>query len=356
MKQDHPSLPMEKRFVTGRVISVASDIIHFAIIETHPFAQNARVRFDDEQKKTSNQFQIGQQYPLFLLQPSQGDSSLWIASLSWAKKEDNPWIVDAPSIKSEVNGTAICFVGDSGVIVRLENGIDAYLHQSRLPEGGEDDIAKTIHIGDHIQALVEFKDLSRLEISLNVRSLLQLRERQEELRRRNLLPPDEDNPTQLMVTPKPARMVPLGTQLLVIDADKEFGLALKGWVDVLGGRGEFATTLEEAQRRFSPNNTTHIIASLDWPDETIQQNILLWIQSVSIAKILITANLDTRKSISLSLPISIIMKPMNDQILYSWFDEQDLLKFTYIYMIKTINYYGEVKGWSNQSNNKNNTY
>lgn len=178
-----PALPYAQRFVWGKVSSVEHDVLHIRLetqdydLPTNLVPQSARVRKEDwPSGYQSGDYPPGSHQRIFLDKPSHEDSHLWHASLAWGDGDENPWNPHSPYYPLRgrmVSGTVISYSGNYGAFVRLDNsGIDAFLHQSNIPEKGAS-IRDSLQVGDRIKAeVVEGTDPDRLNVVLSVNAAI----------------------------------------------------------------------------------------------------------------------------------------------------------------------------------------
>jgi hypothetical protein len=172
---------LERRIVKGRVIAVGEDIIPLALEDNPIRADRVRVHEQDLPTKDwpAKSFRKGDMLDVFIEKPSAVDPKLWHANALWANKQQNPWLNGSLKTGEEVRGIAHTYVEDFGVIVRLENGVEAMLHREELPfPRSLELIWESIHLGDHIAALIKAIDIGRLKVSLSVRGLLHRRRKE----------------------------------------------------------------------------------------------------------------------------------------------------------------------------------
>lgn len=236
MQQDHdprPAMPLEARLVRGVVQSNDGGSLHLRLLDNPTLVKRARVTEGQLPAGTcAADFNVGSRHDIFLERPTSQDNNLWHANLALGDKAANPWFTAKPHRGEQVEGVATHYVKDFGVIVRIENGMDALLLREGIPFGRFQPITHSIHLGDRVAALVESIDVSRLDIQLSVNLLLNRLDRAYQSKPSSI----SNTPFQFETTNSSliGQTKLNGQRVLIVDDNPEFSRALKLWLEALG--------------------------------------------------------------------------------------------------------------------------
>lgn len=271
-----PALPYAQRFVWGKVISVELDVLHLRLetqnydLLTNLVPLSARVRKEDwPSGYQSGDYPPGSRQRIFLDKPSHEDSHLWHASLAWGDGDDNPWNPNSPYYPLRgrmVSGTVISYTGNFSAFVRLDNsGIDAFLHQSNIPEKCAS-IRDSLQVGDRIKAeVVEGTDPDRLNVVLSVNAAIatlkaeffQRYDAQQRQANR-----EANKHAGLLQEIVAESFQPFsGVRLLVVEHDAEYARQLLGLLEGLGAKVVLAEHQQHVESLLrEPEHFTHLIS------------------------------------------------------------------------------------------------
>ena len=272
MPNQKNSIPLEKRLVTGTVDSISLGAVHLRLPDDYPYAKRVRIAKnylpDDRPLDSFNKDEV---VSIFILRPSQHAADMWYATAKWADRHSNPWFSGNMRLGTEVRGIADSYVEHFGVIILLENGIEGFLHISNIPNGtSSKNISDLIHIGDNVAALIDEIQSDQVRVHLNIKTLLEKKQREVRFEQDNELLPGETDYEEIETSDFPEAIVPSNTHILLIDNDALFSNALKDWLKILGCQVSTTTHCEAVKTHFQQASVTHVL--LDFKLDSAKQS------------------------------------------------------------------------------------
>lgn len=271
-------IPLEKRIWSGKVIDVEPDVVH-VLLKNCPWASKARVRLEDFPGGSTQGIEKGQDLSVFLTHPNHEKPKMWFGNARWANSDQNPWRTDPPRLGEKHYGVAARYLEDYAVFVRLDNGIDAFLHISKLP-GRHRSIHESIHIGDRIGGEVVKVQTNLLQVDLDVEKLIQREEREERFRRKAASKSPEkekEEPSTSLDTTKNVLPRLSSVYLGIIDDDHFFVTTLTHWLMHFGIRCRHIRSQTALRQTLlqGQETPTHILLDyylgMDWDAKATQQ-------------------------------------------------------------------------------------
>ncbi|MCP4699687.1 MAG: S1 RNA-binding domain-containing protein, partial [Gammaproteobacteria bacterium] len=315
-------IPLDKRLLKGRVSSIDAGALHLLLPDAFRYADRARVSIEDLPKgRTLDSYRrLNDSLPVFLLAPSAKDPRLWYASIRWAESEEaNPWFARPVSLKDTVHGTAKNYVENYAVIVRLDNGMDAFLHINELPAGhNHGSIADHVHIGDRIGGLVERIDERRLQINISIPPLLKRKREEEEQRREQLPFPDEDQPEAVTYTEPPLPSLPSDTYVLIIDNDRFFALAVKDWLEANGVKVNYTSKPQAVKTHLQQGRITHVLLDYHLDDTKSEKEIQNALKGKELRVAIASGDWKAAQKDAAKHRWAFLPKPLNSALLHCW--------------------------------------
>lgn len=271
---------LEDRIVQAKLISKKPGLLSFKIPNLD-FIEEVRVSDHSEEQNSSpeiyNNFNTGDLCEIFLINHNQQNPNIWYGSYKWRRIEENPWFFHNYSLGDLVIGEATEFVEDTGVIIQLKDGIEAYLNKEELiglPFTKGDNIQKIIHIGDTVCGeIIQFSQ-EYLEIQISVRKMYERKKTEFKLlkkRGKNRL-----SISKYCLSDSNKNEYPSGTRLLVIDDNIFFRKRLKYWLDFCGVENEIISEKTSLSyiRNLLSQNEWHILLDYDLGDPEFEKDII----------------------------------------------------------------------------------
>ncbi len=322
----HQRITFEQRFWEGEVTSIESNVLHVALPRECRWANTARILEEDlEDGRKTQDYGKGEKVKIFLRHPSNVGPKLWFASIRWAHREQNPWIIQPPVLNTEIIGTAVHYAGDRAVFVRLDHtGIDAFLPIAEIPTS-HTKINEAVHIGDRIAGVVNRVNTDALEIEIAVRPLLE-KKRYEEFRRRKKEAGTPGTPTVINDSEaiKPVHAA-LRANVAIIDDDKFFVDALSHWLDRIGIEN-FHIKKPKVLRQIlkEDNRPTHIL--LDYHLDSIwnMEDVQRLTAASGIPSIIISGDMHKASEAAKRHGLPFLLKPLDLHLLVNWLEKKQV--------------------------------
>ncbi|VEN75237.1 putative Histidine kinase [Candidatus Desulfarcum epimagneticum] len=219
----------------------------------------------------TNNLRIGKTYPIFLLRPSDNKKN-WFASLEWADKEKNPWENQSHSLVDLVEGTVVRYVREIGAVVRLKDGIEAFLHINEvqgLANAKSNNIRNILYIGDKIYAEIIKFSIEYLDCELSIKKMYKRKkESDRRYKHSELFTRDDSNVLEKKFIPYSKN-----TQIVIIDDNIEFAKTLKTWLSHQNVHCRISTEIEEIEKFIKRTNESHVILDYDLEDNNLEEKI-----------------------------------------------------------------------------------
>jgi len=237
-------------------------------IDDCDYADTAKI--NNPEIDTDN-LKIGKTYRIFLIRPSDNKKK-WFASLEWSEKWKNPWESQSYRLGDLVEGTVARYVRDLGVIVRLDNGIEAFLHISEvkgLPNANSDNIRNILYVGDKIYAEIIKFSVEFLDCELSIKKMYE-RKKEEDRRYKHteFFTRDDRKVLEEKFIPCPENI-----QVLIIDDNLAFAKTLKTWLSHQKVNCRISTDVEEINKLIEEKNDCHVILDYDLGNNDLEEKI-----------------------------------------------------------------------------------
>jgi signal transduction histidine kinase/ActR/RegA family two-component response regulator/predicted RNA-binding protein with RPS1 domain len=309
------SEPRERYRKARYVEHLASGDGRFMLVAPELSARNAIVQKSD---LDGYRFKDGEEVDLFL-QSLTKQGSNWICRY-WPIAK-NPWLSgQLPSVGEEVSGEVIGFAIDKIAIVKLQVGetfIEAGLHREQLPEGQDQSIKQTLHIGDQIRALVASIDYDMLRVNLDIKHWLaetHAKARAENKERR----PHPSAPIYAGPRKSPQEALLRGYKIMIIDDDSRLQAAMRRWLELLNAEVETAhdknSTIAAAER-FKP---THVLLDYSFNGTDNFEACAELFKGTTTHVAVFTGSPDRARDRAVELGLGLIPKPTTLEDLRSW--------------------------------------
>lgn len=176
------------RFQVGTVEHIDGDegILHLKLTDKCHWAKWARIQLESLPKdKKLSDYPRGKLVKVFLFKRTKYDANLFRASISWADHNTNPWSNNPPEVGGLNEAIAVAYLPNmSGVVVRLQNNIEALLRVNNVP-GNNKDISDIIDIGDSVIVEIINVDEYSLGVEVSINAALKTLQIEENRKRLN---------------------------------------------------------------------------------------------------------------------------------------------------------------------------
>ncbi len=257
---------IEMRYPKGKLVEKDKGV--YFSIDNCDYADQARI-IDPE--INTDDLELEKIYKIFLINPSDNKKD-WFASLEWADKEKNPWEKQSYRSGDFVTGIVIRYVHNFGVIIRLKDGIEAFLHINEikgLSNTRSNNIQDILYIGDQIYAeIIEFS-VEYLECKLSINNMYKRKKKEYKYYKqtKHYTSSDSDVVEKKFIT------YPEDTQVIIIDDNSVFTQTLNTWLEHQNVDCMTSLDINTINKIIADNNGCHVILDYDLEDNDLEKNI-----------------------------------------------------------------------------------